>query len=339
MAWGVTFNPIQAKDRMIGVAVRSAFETMVASGRGDAGALAAGLRREMTGVGLRSLAAKMLHVAVCAPNRLDDVYDSAAEGWRTGRRGPTPATRNTSEDHTPEAFWDAFWELLDQPAATRKRKPFTVATMRLAGLLDPQVEARVSAAAAGRPGVRDAAAAGRSDRIEAGALSGYGASTLGGAVHREITLKGELGKVLDTPELGLAGMPPPLDYLNKRALECHLMWAAVGGYSHAELDELALAAFQAGQFGHHYSTLLLGLTMATVAFDRPQGAELVLDSIFAGWRHGRETPLLLNAPWSEMWDLPLEAVRQRLRVKPFASPLSAAIARAAAQKGRPDAAE
>jgi ubiquinone biosynthesis protein Coq4 len=269
----------------------------------------------------------MLHVAVCAPVRLHDVYDGAAHGWLSGRGWP-PATRNTKQDQPPEVFWDALWKLLEQPPETRRRTPFTIETMRLAGLLDPQLQARVAEAAKGRPGVKEAATAARRDCFDLRTLSAYPASTLGGALHREAAARGELNRLVTPEALGLASLPPPLDYLNARILESHLAWAAVGGYGATLFDEFGLAAFQAAQFGHHYSTLLLGLTMTTLAFDRPPGLELVLESIFRGWRHGRDTPLLLSAPWSDMLDLPLEAVRQRLGVKPFASPLTDAIAQA-----------
>lgn len=316
---------------MIETAVRSAFEGMTVSGRGDAGALAAGLRVEVTGLGLRALAAKLLHVAACAPIRLVDVYDNAARGWLTGEPYAL-GTRNTRGVEPPEAFWQAFWALLEQPIEARRRTSFTIETMRLAGLLDPQLEARVAEAAKRRPGLTEAANTGRRDPFDPKALSVYPPSTLGGAVCREATVRGELGRLVTPADLGLEAMPPPLDYLNARTLECHLVWAVVAGYGAAQLDELALAAFQAGQFGHHYATLLLGLTMTTVAFDRPPGLQIVLESVFRGWRHGRETPLLLGVPWSAMWDLPLETVREKLGVTPFPSPLSAAAAQAAAKR-------
>lgn len=309
---------------MIDTSVRAAFENMAISGKGDASALAAGLRRNVTGVGLRALAAKLVHVAVCAPARLIDVYDGAAHGWLSGILYP-PGTRNTKNDRPPEAFWEAFWQVLEQPAADRRRGAFTLATARLAGLLDPQINARVAATTADFRGVREAAARGLLERIDVRDLAGMPPSTLGGVVHREAMVRGQLGRILDPAALSLDTLPAPLGYLNARILESHLVWATVAGYSHAELDELALAAFQMAQFGHHYSSLLLALTMTTIAMERPEGLEIVLESIFRGWLHGRETRPLLGVAWSELWDLPIDAVRQSLGVTPFPSPLTAAV--------------
>lgn len=317
---------------MIGTSVRTAFESMAISGKGDASALAAGLRRNVTGVGLRALAAKFVHVAVCAPARLVDVYDGAAHGWLSGILYP-PGTRNTKDDRPPEAFWEAFWQILDQPAAARRRGAFTLATIGLAGLLDPQIDARVAATARDFPGVRDAAARGLLERIDVRDLAGLPPGSLGGIVHREAMVRGQLGQILDPAVLSLDRLPAPLGYLNARILESHLVWAAVAGYSHAELDELALAAFQMAQFGHHYSSLLIALTLTTIAIDRPQGLEIVLESIFRGWRHGRETRPLLGVAWGELWDLPIDTVRQGLGVTPFPSPLTAAVRQAARTRG------
>jgi len=305
---------------------------MVVNGKGDSGALAVGLRHETTGVGLRALAAKALHVAVCAPARLIDVYDGAAHGWLSSHAFP-PSTRNQKLNPPPAKFWQAFWQILEEAVATRRRAPFTLAVMRLAGLLDPGLNDRVAAAALQHPGVRDATTAGLLERIRIRELSGFPPTSLGGAAHREAMVRGQVDQFLDLDTLSRADLPPPLDYLNARLLESHPVWAALAGYGEGELDEIALAAFRMGQFGHHHSSLLVGLTMATVAFDRPPGLETVLDSIFRGWMHGRETPPLLDIAWSDLWHLPIDAVRQQLGVTLFPSPLTAAISQGVAAPG------
>ncbi len=311
--------------RRVDPATRAAFETMAVSGRGEAGALAVGLRQEITSVGLRALAAKLLHVAICAPGRMVDVYDSAAHGWLSGQ-SYSPVTRNMTGEQPPAAFWRSFWRLLDQPLAGRRRKSFTASTAELAGLLEQRINSRVAAAALSFPGMTDAVEARRLERIDLRSLSHMPATSLGGVVYREAVARGQLDLILEPGALLLERLPPPLGYLNARILECHIVWAALAGYSSAELDELALAAFQMGQFGHHYSSLVIALAAATLAFERPVGLEIVLDSIFRGWLHGRETPPLLGVSWSDLWETPIDDVRQRLGVTTFPSPLAAAIA-------------
>lgn len=315
--------------------VRHAFEIMAVGGRGDAGALAAGLRREVTGLGLRALAAKLLHVSVCTPERLLDVYDAAAHGWLSGQVY-SPSTRNTRGGGPSEAFWRDFWKLLEGAAADRRRIPFTRAAIRLIRLLDPQLNTRIAAAALDYRGVREAAGKGLLEHLDVREFAQAPASHLGGLIYREAMLRRQQQDFIDPTEFGPHQMPPPLGYLNMRILESHLAWAVVGGYSHAELDELALAAFQTAQFGHHYSSMVLALTMATVAVERPAGLEIVLESVFRGWLHGRQTPPLMGVAWRELLDMPLEAVRQSLGVVPFASPLTAAV-RLSPRSGRASA--
>ena len=69
---------------------RDAFERMAQVGRGDAGALALGLRQRATGLGLRALAAAAVHVAAAAPERMAAIYDAAAAGWLGGEAVPPP---------------------------------------------------------------------------------------------------------------------------------------------------------------------------------------------------------------------------------------------------------
>ena len=59
---------------------------------------------------------------------------------------------------------------------------------------------------------------------------------------------------------------------------------------------------------------------ARAAFDRPEAATLLLDTILGGWVHGRESPPLLGVAWEAIWDQPLDTVRSGLGLKPYASP-------------------
>ena len=296
---------------------------MALTGSGDAGALAMGLRRQVTGLGLQALAAKMLHVPVMAPERMVDIYDNAAAGWLLGPVFP-PRLRVEPPLIPSDDFWRAFWELMRAPREARDRLGVTASTARLAGLLPPALNARVAEATLGYAGVREAVAQGVPARFDLERRAASPPGSLGGAVYRVILTRGGL-EVIDRDRLRLADLPTPLDYVNTCILQAHDVWAIVGGYSPAALDEIALAAFQMGQFGHHFSSLLIGVAMSEVAIERPPGLELVLDSIFRGWRHGRETRPLLGVDWEPLWPLSVDAVRAELGVTPFDSPFIAAM--------------
>jgi hypothetical protein len=311
---------------MINSVTRNAFEAMTLAGVGDAGALAVGLRREVTSVGLRALAAKMLHVAVAAPERMVDVYDNAAAGWSGGAVFP-PRGHAEPPLKPGEGFWTAFWKLMETPYEQRRKLGFTLQTAQLAGLLPGELNARAAGAVAEFRGVGEAAAGGVPPKFDLERLARCPGGSVGGAFYRDVLANGGSLELIDRQVLELDRLPPPLAYVNARILQSHGLWAIVGGYSPAMLDEIALAAFQMGQFGHPYSALLVGIVMAALALDRPPGIEFMLDAIFRGWTHGRATAPLLGVAWEEIWDLPVDSVRAKLGVTPFDSPLAAAASR------------
>ena len=127
-------------------------------------------------------------------------------------------------------------------------------------------------------------------------------------------------EVLDRDALGRAKLPPPLDYLNVRILQCHDLWHIVGDYHTTALHEVAISAFQLSQFGHNYSAQFLAFVVARAALKRPESVGLLLEMILSGWRHGRASPQLLGVVWPDVWDLPTDRVRARLGISPYQSP-------------------
>ncbi|HET6972006.1 MAG TPA: Coq4 family protein [Phenylobacterium sp.] len=293
---------------------------MAAAAGGDARALAAGLKREITGVGLRAFGALALNAAISGPERLAQVYDDAATGWR-GEPVVAPMVRpaRSAPEAVDPAFWDAFWQLAETPVEGQDPATFTGRVAWMAGLLSPGLPARVAACALAFPGVRDAAARGDTTPFRLERLAAAPPGSLGQAFHAAIEAQGGALELLDREALGLASLPPPLDYANTRVLQCHELWRIAAGYQPTELHRLALTAFQMGQFGHHYSSLVLSVALSVVALERSDDAPMILDTIFAGWAHGRQSPPLLGVDWEPLWDRPLEAVRAQLGLHPFAS--------------------
>ena len=155
------------------------------------------------------------------------------------------------------------------------------------------------------------------------ALARCPAGSLGAEFHSLVVDNGFDLEVLDREALGLEKLPAPLPYLNARILQCHDLWHIVAGYRTTALHEVAISAFQLAQFGHHYSAMFLGMVLARVAFEQPQGGKLMLDTILTAWAHGRRTPPLLAVNWPAVWDLPVAEVRAKLRVDPYVSPYPA----------------
>jgi hypothetical protein len=291
---------------------RDDFQALAAAGTGDARALAK--------ADARALAALWLHAAAAAPERTAEIYDATAEGWLGRPIGaPAIAAGEVGPASIPEAFWPAFWALVDAPPGTLDAGGVTIRTAALTGLLSPELKARVPAAALAYPGVAPAAAQGWPERFTLEALARCPEGSLGGAFHSLIVDNGFDLEVLDREALGLSGLTPPLDYLNARILQCHDLWHIVGGYRTTGLHEVAISAFQLGQFGHHYSAMFLAMALAK-GTTHGQDGSLLLDVIASAWAHGRESPPLLGVDWPAVWDLPVEEVRQRLGIAAYASP-------------------
>jgi ubiquinone biosynthesis protein Coq4 len=86
---------------------------------------------------------------------------------------------------------------------------------------------------------------------------------------------------------------------------------------------VAISGFQLAQFGHHYSSMFLGMVLARLAFERPEGGPILLQTILTAWAHGRRTPPLMPVNWPAVWNKPLDEVRAKLGVTPYASPFPA----------------
>jgi ubiquinone biosynthesis protein Coq4 len=302
---------------------RRAFEELTeAPGDGaDARALAAAFRQRGEATDLEALAALWLNAAAAAPERLAAVHDGAAQGW-LGRAPAAPPILlpEIPSEPIPRAFWQGFWALLAEPPGSLGAGGVTQRTAALLGQLAPGLSARVGAAALAYPGCAAAVAQGYPHRFTLEALARCPPGSLGGAFHALIVDNGFDLEVLDREALGLAQAPAPHDYLNARILQCHDLWHLAAGYRTTALHEVAISGFQAGQFGHHYSAMFLAVVLSRVAFERPEGAGVLLDVVSTGWTHGRESPPLLGLDWEALWDRPAEEVRARLGLTAYASP-------------------
>lgn len=303
------------------------FEALTQAGADEDAArgLGARLKASPQPQDLKALAALWLHGAVGAPESVPGIYDAAAEGYLGEPVGakavPTDATQ--PPEPIPAAFWTGLWELVAEPRGGLEAVNLTTKTAALTGLLSPRLPARVGKAALAYPGVPAAVARGYPHRFRLEALARCPAGSLGAEFHSLIVDNGFDLEVLDREALGLDKLPAPLDYLNARILQCHDLWHIVGGYQTTALHEVAISAFQLAQFGHHYSSMFLGMALTRVAFERPEGGAILLPVILSAWAHGRRTPPLLGVDWEAVWNRPLAEVRQKLGVTPYASPFPA----------------
>jgi ubiquinone biosynthesis protein Coq4 len=306
---------------------RAGFMALAQAGADDDAArgLGARLKASPQAADLKALAALWIHGAVAAPERIPGLYDAAAEGYLGAPVGAKRVATDVASppEPIPAAFWPGLWELLAEPRAGIEAVNLTTKTAALAGLISARTQTRVGKACLAYPGVPAAVAQGYPKTFTLEALARCPPGSLGGQFHALIVDNGFDLEVLDRAALGVDKMPPPLDYLNARILQCHDLWHIVGGYETTALHEVAISAFQLAQFGHHYSAMFLGMVLTRVAFERPEGGAIMLPVILSAWAHGRRTPPLLGVNWEAVWTKPLAQVRQTLGVTPYASPFPA----------------
>lgn len=299
---------------------RNAFAGIAQAGRDDAGALALGLRRRVTARGLRDLAATAVHAAAAAPERMAEIYDSAAAGWMGVETAPV---RSAGPDPLPisAGWWKTLWNIA-APSFGAGRQTYAPRMMELAGELDPRINARMATTALAFPGVAAAADLGVSEPHDIEWLSQFSPASLGYALSQE--LLGPRSPASDPYWASvvpyLRHMPSPLNTINVEVIQSMPLWGLVAGYTTRTLDRVAFGGFLMGQVAHHYSAIASAVTLTSAAVKRPDNLEIVLDCLFKGWTHGRETPLLLQVAWEPLWALRVDQVRETLGIEAFDSP-------------------
>lgn len=299
------------------IAITQRFEAIVNSGEGDPAALARAARQG----GMQAaadLAALLARAGFVEPELILDVYDSAAAGWFGEPHPPVDLTRGTGK--AAPSLWKPFWDFLDDMEKT-DAGTFTLRTAALGDHVDEGFSHRAGEASLAYPGVPAAVAQGWPERFTMEALAACPDGSLGYDFHRQIVDNNFDLEVLDRDALGLAKLPPPLDYLNARILQCHDLWHIVGGYHTTALHEVGISTFQLSQFGHNYSAQFLAFAIAKAAIRRPEGLALLMEITMGAWKHGRGTPQLLGVNWPQIWNQPTDAIRKRLGVAAYVSPV------------------
>jgi ubiquinone biosynthesis protein Coq4 len=298
-------------------AVRQRYESIVSTGEGDAGLLARAAKQgDMAAAA--DLAALFARAGFVEPAGIVNLYDAAAAGW-FGEPHPPVSLRGGSGSASPD-LWGPFWDFIEDDSKM-DAGGFTLRTAALGSLVDAGFAKRAGDASLAFVGVADAVKQGWPEKFQLSDLAACPEGSLGAEFHHLIVDNKFDLEVLDRDALGLANLPPPLDYLNVRILQCHDLWHIVGGYHTTALHEVAISAFQLSQFGHNYSAQFLAVVTTKAALKRPETLGLLLEIILSAWRHGRGSPQLLGVVWPEVWSEPTETVRRRLGVSPYQSPV------------------
>jgi ubiquinone biosynthesis protein Coq4 len=298
---------------------RDAFERMARAGGGDAGALGLDLRQDATDLRLRAFAAMAVHAAAAAPERMIEIYDRAAAGW-LGKEATVPQGRPSDPLLISPRWWKTLWSIAIPPAGAGRQR-YAELMMELAGELDAGINPRMAAAALEFPGVAEAATGELSQPYDFEWLSQFSPASLGYALSQELISPGSPASDPYWTSVipYLRHMPAPLNHINVQVIQSMSLWGLVAGYSLRGLDRVALGGFLMGQVGHHYSALASAVTLTNLAATRPDNLDAVLDCLFRGWTHGRQTRPLITVAWQPLWSLRVDQVREALQIQAFHS--------------------
>jgi ubiquinone biosynthesis protein Coq4 len=106
------------------------------------------------------------------------------------------------------------------------------------------------------------------------------------------------------------------DYVRAHLRETHDVWHPVTGFDTDVAGELGLQAFYLAQFQAPLSALLLMVGFANTLFYGMEDRDRRMRAIVRGWMIGKRAEPFFGVRWADMWSVPLDEVRRRLRVDP-----------------------
>lgn len=270
----------------------------------------------------RSIAGAMVWAAFCCPDAIVPTYDVIAAAWLgSGEFPDIPA--GLPEAPLEASFWDAFFSAVDDAEKGYDAASITARVAALGGSVHPSFREISEDCARRHPGAGAALTNPVPGRTDLDALGACGDPSLGQTLYRMIVDQGYDLEVLDREAIALSTLPRSLRYLNTRILQMHDVWHLVAGYETTASHEIAISAFQLAQFGHNYSAMFLA-TITTISCTLQRaGFGILMQLVAEGWRHGRETPAMMDIQWEAEWNRSIEEIRRAHGIPVYQSVLPA----------------
>ncbi|NMO22705.1 hypothetical protein HPC49_42120 [Pyxidicoccus fallax] len=101
------------------------------------------------------------------------------------------------------------------------------------------------------------------------------------------------------------------EYVRAHMLESHDVWHVLTGFPTDVAGELGVQAFSLAQVGSPFALGILAGGLANTLLYAFSERDERMRAIVRGWLLGRRARILFGAPWRQMWEMPLEEVRQR----------------------------
>ena len=270
----------------------------------------------------RRVAGAMIWTAFSCPDAIEPTYDVIAAAWLGSGQCPEIPT-GLPEAPLEASFWDAFFSAVDDAEKGYDAASITARVAALGGSVHPSFRQISEDCARRHPGAGAALTNPVPGRTDLDALGACGNSSLGQTLYRMIVDQGYDLEVLDREAIALSTLPRSLRYLNTRILQMHDVWHLVAGYQTTASHEIAISAFQLAQFGHNYSAMFLATITAISCALQRAGFGILMQLVAEGWRHGRETPAMMDVHWEAEWNRPIEEIRKAYGIPVYQSVLPA----------------
>ena len=270
----------------------------------------------------RRVAGAMIWAAFSCPDAIESTYDVIAAAWLGSGQCPKIPT-GLPEAPLEASFWDAFFSAVDDAEKGYDAASITARVAALGGSVHPSFRQISEDCARRHPGAGAALTNPVPGRTDLDALGACRDSSLGQTLYRMIVDQGYDLEVLDREAIALSALPRSLRYLNTRILQMHDVWHLVAGYQTTASHEIAISAFQLAQFGHNYSAMFLATITAISCALQRAGFGILMQLVAEGWRHGRETPAMMDVHWEAEWNRPIEEIRKAYGIPVYQSVLPA----------------
>ncbi|AGC42510.1 hypothetical protein MYSTI_01162 [Myxococcus stipitatus DSM 14675] len=101
------------------------------------------------------------------------------------------------------------------------------------------------------------------------------------------------------------------DYVRAHLLESHDIWHVLTGFRSDVAGELGIQAFSLAQVGSPFALGILAGGLTNTLLYAFAERDVRMQAITRGWVLGHMALPVFGAPWRDMWEHPLEEVRQR----------------------------
>jgi ubiquinone biosynthesis protein COQ4 len=106
-----------------------------------------------------------------------------------------------------------------------------------------------------------------------------------------------------------------MNYLRLRARETHDVHHCVLGFRPHHLGEMQISAFYLRQINSPLSAFLMAMGILVALIKKPHMIQDIMEAYITGWQMGKQSKPIMAMKWEELWDRPINEVRDMLGIK------------------------